>query len=308
MEYPQDFQVHAYRFHMKALDNIVLPRYKGSSLRGGFGRSFYKLVCSYPEKKCEQCPIRLRCMYTQVFDTPAQGLIPKRPKYKNAPRPFVLRPPLSTQRIYTAGESLSFRLSLMGYAQQVLPYFIQSFQLLGKTGFGRKKGQYELCSVENIYGENSVSLENPFVFSSRGFTWEDYKKKTGQSIKVTLETPLHLIYKDRPCFKLDFIHLWYSLVRRLRFLSLYYAVPWESTSDLFEEAKEIRATHEGYEWLYWERKPEGKSKIEMGGLLGEIIFTGNLTPFLPLLHLGQYIHLGKATSMGMGSYRIDIIS
>ena len=33
-------------------------------------------------------------------------------------------------------------------------------------------------------------------------------------------------------------------------------------------------------------------------------FEGELGPFMPLLRLGEYLHVGKATAFGQGWYRI----
>jgi CRISPR/Cas system endoribonuclease Cas6 (RAMP superfamily) len=44
--------------------------------------------------------------------------------------------------------------------------------------------------------------------------------------------------------------------------------------------------------------------MKLGGLIGDITFEGNITPFLPFLTLGRYIHVGKGTSFGLGKYEI----
>lgn len=42
----------------------------------------------------------------------------------------------------------------------------------------------------------------------------------------------------------------------------------------------------------------------MGGFVGEIIFEGEIEPFMPLLKAGEILHVGKGTSFGLGKYRI----
>ena len=48
----------------------------------------------------------------------------------------------------------------------------------------------------------------------------------------------------------------------------------------------------------------------MGGLIGSVdldLASALLHEFWPYLWLGQYIHTGKGTSMGLGKYRIEVL-
>jgi hypothetical protein len=38
----------------------------------------------------------------------------------------------------------------------------------------------------------------------------------------------------------------------------------------------------------------------MGGFVGTVTFEGDLIPFLPLLRLGEIVHLEKGTAFGLG--------
>lgn len=44
--------------------------------------------------------------------------------------------------------------------------------------------------------------------------------------------------------------------------------------------------------------------MKFGGLVGEITYQGDFKRYLPLLRLGEHIHVGKATTFGLGKYRI----
>jgi hypothetical protein len=43
----------------------------------------------------------------------------------------------------------------------------------------------------------------------------------------------------------------------------------------------------------------------LGGVIGEAVLRGDLTPFAELLAAGQWTHLGKNTSFGLGRYRLE---
>jgi hypothetical protein len=45
--------------------------------------------------------------------------------------------------------------------------------------------------------------------------------------------------------------------------------------------------------------------MEMGGLLGEMLLTGpGLIGLWPALEYGQWVHVGKGTSFGLGAYTL----
>ena len=66
---PPHFALVYYRFTLVALDKIYLPPYKGSAIRGGFGHTFKKLVCTYPRMCNKSCQIGNDCPYGYVFET-----------------------------------------------------------------------------------------------------------------------------------------------------------------------------------------------------------------------------------------------
>jgi CRISPR/Cas system endoribonuclease Cas6 (RAMP superfamily) len=43
----------------------------------------------------------------------------------------------------------------------------------------------------------------------------------------------------------------------------------------------------------------------LSGFVGEVTYRGEFEPFLPLLLLGEYLHVGKNVAFGNGWYRIE---
>lgn len=69
-------------------------------------------------------------------------------------------------------------------------------------------------------------------------------------------------------------------------------------------ADEVRIKENNLRWYDWERYSNRKGRMKLGGLIGNITYEGNLGKFLPLLKIGEYIHVGKAVVFGLGKYRI----
>jgi hypothetical protein len=56
----------------------------------------------------------------------------------------------------------------------------------------------------------------------------------------------------------------------------------------------------------WERySSRQKTRMKMGGLMGEITYGGPVAAFEPFLRAGEILHVGKGTSFGLGKYEIE---
>ncbi|GAI89505.1 unnamed protein product, partial [marine sediment metagenome] len=67
----------------------------------------------------------------------------------------------------------------------------------------------------------------------------------------------------------------------------------------------ITTTAKQLRWYDWERYSSKQQRwMKSGGFLGHISFSGELKRFLPFIKLGEYIHIGKQTSFGLGQYEI----
>ena len=142
----QNFRLARYRVILTAHSPISMPPYAGSTLRGGFGHAFRKLVCTQGPIDCRDCTLKAVCPYPYIFETaPFEGAQQLR-TYGDVPRPFVIDP-LETRGEYRRGESFAFRLTLIGRAIDYLPYFLVSFRELGEIGIGKGRGLFQLTQV-----------------------------------------------------------------------------------------------------------------------------------------------------------------
>lgn len=315
------FRFARFEFVLTASGHIHLPEYKGSTFRGAFGHTFKRIVCVNRERNCDACLLKNRCIYSYVFETPPPPDTERMKKYPYAPHPFVITPPLETTRTYQEGESLKFELILIGNAIDYLPYFIYTFDELGKKGIGRGKGRYQLKEVR-AKGEDQTKTgemgKEALIYSSEDKTLrsgfkilelKDLSRPTFDFYSLTLDflTPTRLKFDGGLAPKLEFHILIRNLLRRISLLS-YFHCGEELKVDfkgLIERAKEVKIQEDTLRWLDWERySNRQETRMKMGGLTGSITFVGDFKPFAPFLLLGEQIHVGKGTSFGLGKYRI----
>ena len=127
----QTFRIARYHITLTALSKIVMPPYAGSTLRGGFGHAFRKMVCTQGPIDCRDCTLKAVCPYPYIFETaPFEGAQQLR-TYGDVPRPFVIDP-LDTRGEYRRGESFVFRLTLVGRAIDLSPLFSSQLPRTGR--------------------------------------------------------------------------------------------------------------------------------------------------------------------------------
>ena len=305
------------RFTLRARTPLQLPRYKGSTLRGGFGTAFKQAVCVVEHQDCGRCLLRTTCAYPYVFDTPVPGDAARLRKYTAAPHPFVLLPPLERKERYEPGECLYVGWTLVGKGAQYLPYFIYAFERLGaQQGLGRGRGRFTLETVSWLppHAEPVVIYRGAAQVLQETFRLLDVRdlatpSDADASNRLTLHflTPTRLVYQgsltDTPAFHV----ILRTLLRRLSNLA-YFHCDTELQLDfrrLIDRAKDVAIVTRRLQWHDWERySARQQVRMKMGGFVGHVTYAGDLAPFLPLLRLGAMVHVGKGATFGLGKYDI----
>ena len=119
-------------FTVQVTDPILLPPYKGSAIRGGFGYALKRISCVIKEQSCSNCLLKEKCVYSYIFETSPPKNSVFKGKYSLAPHPFIIIPPFDTKSYYEPDESISFELVLIGRAIEYLHILFMHFTNLEK--------------------------------------------------------------------------------------------------------------------------------------------------------------------------------
>ncbi|MEO0114292.1 MAG: CRISPR system precrRNA processing endoribonuclease RAMP protein Cas6 [candidate division WOR-3 bacterium] len=300
-----------FKINLKAIDKLNLPSYKGSVLRGAFGYAFRKTCCPFPNRDCKECLLKSKCVYAYVFETPRPEGSAVMRKYETIPHPFIIEPPLDTKTDYEPNDLLSFNLILLGKAIDFLPYFIYAFEAMAEKGLGKGRGKLAVQSVNQghkiIYDGASKTLKS--TVQEKELKTQKSRKPINQ-IGLRFLTPLRIIYQDRLAQSLDFHIIIRNLLRRIGLLSYFHSEkPFEiDYQGLIQQALSIKTKTADLKRLEWARYSSRQERlIKMAGLIGEAIYQGNLTPFIPYLKIGEKVHIGKGTVFGFGKYELQIL-
>lgn len=308
-----------YRFYLEAQEPSHLSAYKGSMLRGAAMHGFKRLYCGRPQGQI--CQLRCRmpgaCEYGRIFETPAPAdsyLLASQPF---APRPYVLWDRGDRWRDYRSGDVFSFELVLIGCANAALPAFTLAFQQAAAQGFGRP-GRWRLARVTAVSALDGAETtvfdgrfrpldRQVFAFGYReAQTWAESRGAVS-AVQLHFVSPTRLTFRKRWIRHPEFQVLVRGLLRRLSLLSeAHGGGPWwpEDATALLEAAAQVKVVHNEVRIVGWKRRSARRGEMKLLGFTGPVWYQGNLTPFLPLLWLGQFVHVGKACVFGNGRYEI----
>ena len=309
-----------FRFELAALGRVVLPGFWGSTLRGVFGNIFRDLVCSTKIDDCRTCPIFSECAFPRYFMTspkPGQPL----QALQDVPRPYVFRvgPPTQGHRTVLPGEKIPFELLLIGQGIEAFPYFLGAFRELARCGLGKGRAGAVLDRVDLIEddGDSSsiYSRESSVVSMPSGVSgWSSLLQRVAftrnrRELRIRFVTPVRFKVDNdwlHPGSELTFVKFMRVLLRRLSSLWAFAGegrLDWDFAS-ILQRAQAVRTTFQSLHHLPWRRHSSRTDNwVEMGGLLGEVCYQGDLDEFSPLIELGSLVHLGKNTTFGLGRYQ-----
>lgn len=291
---PTPFPVHRIRIDCVATQRIDWPHFAGSMLRGAFGHALRRTSCVTGASSCNSCPVRVNCPYSIVFEPlpPALSSAITHAANTAAPPAYVIEPPPLGARAMTSGETLSFHIVLIGPAlkHQVIVLHALSAALGTLTDM---PGALQM-KTHNVIDAPTGNASN-----------------IGDEATLSFSTPLRIQRDGNPIRSGDQLtarDVLMSAVKRVA--TICETQLGESTTHIpFRALTDAAAMVEMTHTLVWHELARHSSRqqqrIPLGGLIGSVQLRGELAPFAPYLHLGQWLHIGKETAFGLGQYRVS---
>lgn len=288
-----------YQFRVQIDSDLVLPRFASSLLRSVFGCTLKHLVCSGHglDKPCpEQCAYRV--LFAPVNQPGA--------RFTDAAPPLIFRFPLIDK--ISQQDYLAFSMVLFGPALDYLPLITDVWRRAFEQGIGHSRKTGRLSSVavqlpgglwQPIYdGTAGLFLPHqPELVLPDDSAWD--------RLKLRVETPVRLMSAGKllPREALTNDTLGKALLRRIRQVSqtyLHQPVPdWLQFQSWFAQVS-LKAVLQPVALSRYSSRQ--KQSMRLTGYLGEIHLQGVPRELYSWLALGQYLHLGKNSVMGLGQY------
>jgi hypothetical protein len=308
-----------YRFTATFEADLLLPDYAGSLLRGVFGATLRRAACTTKLPDCKACPLWRSCPYPALFETPPRPTQFEQ-KFSQVPNPYVIEPPALGTWHAPAGEPLVFHMVLVGAdTLRQLPLIVLAWQRALRDGLGPARVRGELVAVAHVQAGGQVEA----VWHARvGEVLPHVAELTLPAVPVAavaaltlqIHTPLRLQREGHPLrvHELTPRTLLSHLLRRTNLmLDLHLGVrpaPFDAPA-LLAQSESLRDDRSGLRWKDWTRfSARQHQEMTLGGVLGRWRLQGELAPLVPWLMLGQWLHLGKNTTMGLGAYSLDLVA
>ncbi|WP_295455462.1 CRISPR system precrRNA processing endoribonuclease RAMP protein Cas6 [uncultured Thiodictyon sp.] len=300
------------RFQLEAQEPIRFPEYAGSAWRGLLGHGLRRTACVTRQPTCAGCLLIRNCVYSTLFETPAEQS--DGDGYSALPHPFVLVIDPTAPRQLAAGAPFELGINLIGDAIAQAPYLIHALGLAGQLGVGRAGGRFTLTAVLREAAPGAHDWQEVYNLGDGVYQPLEPIPPTvppaPDGLRLRFVTPLRIkraghFLGVRDLTTADLVQ---ALYRRLRTLARLHG----GNPDGFDLHQAARATAglrlqpQGLSWHEWTRYSSRQdSLMQFGGLIGELTLEGPALPDLwPAFWLGQWTHVGKGTAFGLGGYRV----
>lgn len=309
-------EVGRYRFRWVSEEAGRLPGFLGPTLRGGLGHVLRRMVCVTRLPDCGACLLRFRCAYPVLFQPFAPPAVSAGGRYSRMPVPFVLRVPFgrSWQPDRRAGDPVEFEMVLVGRANQDLPYYVLALLDLGRAGLGPSRHRLRLEEVAAwtpegfvpVYRAEDATLRTDVPLLPLERLLAEASLPDGHQVTVRFATPVRLDLRGDLVYPVAFHQLVRALHQRLQALVACYGGPPSEEVD-FGDAERAKAVSDRTRWVDLQRySTRQRTTMRIGGAVGSVTYEGtDFTPFRRLLGFGEWLGVGKLTSMGLG--RMEVV-
>jgi hypothetical protein len=316
---------------------IRLNEHKGSAIRGALfealrgsdhPRANWSGFCANKAAaSCALCPINGLCPVMRLVST----LDESGARGHQAPRPYVIKPPLDERRlVYGPGDGFAFDLLLAGSAGDLLPYVVLALDrlayegigaLIPQPGGGARRGQARIVRIDAVHpltGEcapvlrpDSRRVEAPRLPVTHAHVQRcaDRLPRSGQ-LRMFFITPMRLIQDERTVNIPYFRPLFQRLLERIKSLVENFsgdAAPFEIRT-LRDAADKVALVEDHTSWLDLQGYSTRLRRPQMiGGLVGWATYQcADWEPFLPWLIWGSLLHAGKNAVKGDGWFGFEL--
>jgi len=315
---PRTIALARYRLTARVLNALELPDFAGAMLRSVFGAALRNTTCTTQLPHCSGCPQASQCAYTHIFEAqpPANHSLQK---FSNIPNAYVIEPPEPQASLrYAPGEMLQFGIVLTGEALNQLPLVLYAWHQALQKGLTHTRSRAQLVGADWIDAQGNAhpvwTNTNPNVVNAHApvISYPPPAPAALSALKLHIHTPMRLQSQGQPLFVENLTPriMVAALARRIALVMEFHArqTDWgDAVPDIVRLSEKLQDRRD----LHWHDQKRYSSRqhqeMSLGGVLGHwtlLADPATLQHLWPWLWLGQWLHIGKNATMGMGAYTL----
>lgn len=306
----------------RAQQEASLPPYLGATLRGSLGRSLRNAVCVTEAPTCDGCHLIARCPYGSTWEAQAEHVGDLGALGRGEwPRPYVIGVWRAPERL-RAGNTIRFRLVLMGRARDFLPHYLVALRTALGHGLGARRvpfvieravttgltgGPYPDARGLVLVSDNELI---PWAALPDTSLWNLVHRRedlAGRVHDIELATPLALQVRKQFASVFELDALVARLCERVDRLQLAWGAGFEPLLDfsaLQEQARRARIVRMDTRLVAFERQSDRSGRVPMKGIVGRVRVADLSPAVVSLLSAAEWIHVGKQSTFGFGRLSI----
>jgi len=322
------------RFDLESLEEAKLFPFKGDMLRMALLWWLSEYWCQEKSRCRQGCRQPAKCLFGRLCTPPLDPSWPPqiaRLLGDTPPPAYILWDMQDRRRALPTGSRWSFELVLVGdEALHQLPAFVAAVQQGAEQGMGRirlrsrirqvsalrEQAAETVLATEKPQGDTPVltwlnnRLEEVVVSYDQADRWAQAYPEPVRALNLRYLSPTKLKERGAWVEEPRFSAVARALVRRLRLLSVVHGAgewPQAEYGPLLDLAETVRLEHDETLWGGYTRRSKSSGEQEVEGFIGPAWYAaeGDLRPLLPILWLGQWLHIGKEYVLGNGRYAIE---
>lgn len=308
--------VYPLRLDFTARDIVRFPAGKpGNILRGAFGTTFRQQVCDPDCKGAAYCDRRKECPYARIFEPSVTGQGPS--GLADWPRPFVFRAGHLDGSTVHPGDSFHFDANIFEMREPAIDHFAQAFAQIASEGLGADRGRAQLKAVHQLDlsrnparrlydGDTKLLTEpaDPLDLDIKCPEDEVSRLRVRFLSATELKTGKRLA--DRPHFRVLFGRA-RDRVSTLRALYQDGPLPIDFRA-MGVRSTAVTMTYCEVSWRDVARRSTRTGHTHpIGGFVGEALYEGQLTEFVPILKAAEWTGIGRHTVWGKGAIEVECL-
>lgn len=230
---------------------------------------------------------------------------------KDLIHPYIITLPTTKKTLYQKGETLTFTIILLGDAIPYASSFIHAVTKMDRYGIGAFRYPFQLVKITHRDDHRIIWKDGFFSEIALQTTPLAYHTIPDvRQVQIHIQTPLRIRRNHQLLHDIDFGVIIRSMTYRMEMFA--------SRFKGFINKEEVAYLHSLVPNVHIKKKQlvfekmdrysnRTHEKMEFCGLLGDIWFEGDITPFVPWLYAAQMLHLGGNTTFGMGQIEVEFL-